>query len=106
MHLIQKTKLNNNKYQFIVKSMDGGILLRSKSFVTENEIDQTIAQMTQKQNSNISIERTTNYLGQFQFRLKNKSKSIIGFSQPYSSEAGMENGIKNLNKSIYNSKSI
>ena len=102
--MIQKTKGNNNEYQFVVKSSDGGILLRSKWYNSENEVDHIVAQMVENLDNSIAIERTTNHNGQFQFLVKNNGNNLIGFSEPYSSEAGMENGIKNLNKSIYNSK--
>lgn len=102
--MIQKTKGNNNEYQFVVKSADGGILMRSKWYNSENELDHIVAQMVENIDNNIAIERTTNHNGQFQFLLKNSTNNLIGFSEPYSSEAGMENGIKNLNKSVYNSK--
>jgi len=46
------------------------------------------------------FERTTNHGGDFQFRLKNINGELIGNSLSYSSEAGMENGIKNLRQSI------
>jgi len=102
--VIQKTKGGNNKYQFVVISADGGILMRSEWYNSENELDHIVAQMVENIDNNITIERTTNHNGQFQFLLKNNANNLIGFSEPYSSEAGMENGIKNLNKSIYNSK--
>lgn len=98
--MIEKTRKSNNEYQFVVKSMDGGILLRSIGYNSENQVDLIVAQMTKNITNNIAIERTTNHKGQFQFCVKHSSNSIIGFSQPYSSEAGMENGINNLTRSI------
>jgi len=51
-----------------------------------------------KENSN--FERKTNHKGEFQFSLKDSDGKIIGHSQNYNSEAGMENGIKNLRSTI------
>ena len=42
------------------------------------------------------FERKTNHSGQFLFNLKDNDGNLIGQSQFYDSEMGMENGIKNL----------
>jgi len=73
-------------------------LLRSIDFIDKNEINQTLS--TLNKNQQIHFERKTNYKGKFQFSLKDSNGQLIGHSEPYSSEAGMENGIKNLKKSI------
>ncbi len=46
------------------------------------------------------FERKTNTEGKFHFSLKDDDGRIIGHSEPYDSEAGMENGIKNLQEKI------
>ncbi|MBU3024629.1 YegP family protein [Zobellia galactanivorans] len=47
-----------------------------------------------------NFERKTNHDGQFLFYLKDANGQILGHSLPYGSEAGMENGIKNLINSL------
>jgi len=42
------------------------------------------------------FERKTNHTGQFLFNLNDDDGNLIGRSQHYDSEMGMENGIKNL----------
>ncbi len=46
------------------------------------------------------FERKTDYNGKFLFILKNSEGKVLGNSMLYNSEAGMENGIKNLKTSI------
>jgi len=46
------------------------------------------------------FERKTNYEGNFLFSIKNKKGHLIGNSLLYGSEAGMENGIKNIQNHI------
>ncbi len=46
------------------------------------------------------FERKTNHSGAFMFSLKDENGKIVGYSQCYNSEAGMENGIKNLKNKI------
>ena len=43
-----------------------------------------------------NFERKTNLQGRFLFNLKDDDGNLIGSSQLYDSEAGMENGINNL----------
>lgn len=98
--MIEKTNTNNNKYQFAVKSLNGGLLMKSKWYHTENELDEVLVHISKNADYNKMIERTTNHKGQFQFHLKNEYGQVIGSSEPYFSEAGMENGTKNLIRSI------
>nr|WP_245224787.1 YegP family protein [Pseudozobellia sp. WGM2] len=46
------------------------------------------------------FERKTNNTGQFFFNLNDDKANLIGTSQLYDSEMGMENGIKNLTNRI------
>ena len=46
------------------------------------------------------FERQTNHQGKFVIALKTAAGKKVGWSNPYSSEAGMENGLKNIQKSL------
>ena len=46
----------------------------------------------------LRVERKTDYSGKFLFNLRDKKGKVVGKSSLFSSEAGMENGIKHLLK--------
>jgi uncharacterized protein YegP (UPF0339 family) len=97
---IKKTKSDN--YKFFVKSETGKVLLKSIPFAEEQAIKETIGGLSGTPSLHKHFERKTNVNGQFLFELKNKHGELIGKSGLYSSEAGMENGIKNLNNRLQN----
>ena len=98
--MIEIKKANNDTYLFYLKTSDGQTLLESISFESKDEIETTVSELSPLADSHGTIERKTNYKGDFLFNLKDKSGRIIGNSQLYSSEAGMENGIRNLKRRI------
>ncbi|MFT6369803.1 MAG: hypothetical protein ACJAUQ_001559 [Maribacter sp.] len=97
---IKKTKSNN--YKFFVKSETGKVLLKSIPFAEEQSLRETIGSLSGAPSLPKRFERKTNFNGQFLFELKNQQGKLIGKSGLYSSEAGMENGIKNLNNRLQN----
>lgn len=90
----------NDTIRFALKAESGNILLRSTSFQTEYEVREVVQNLGILQGKRNAFERKTNHDGQFLFNLKNTNGEVIGTSQSYRSEAGMENGIKNLKKRI------
>ncbi len=73
--------------------------MKSVKFNSEAELKTTVDYLVSS-NHRTRFERTTNHGGDFLFSLKNKNGELIGKSLSYTSEAGMENGIKNLRNSI------
>lgn len=102
--MIEIKKTTRKGFEFLVKSESGKILLRSVPFKDEQTISKTVESLS-KSNAVIKrFERKTNFNGAFLFELKNEKGKTIGSSGLYSSEAGMENGIKNLtNRLVHNS---
>ncbi|MFX0558022.1 YegP family protein [Maribacter sp. CXY002] len=94
--MIEVKKIDNQDYQFIVKSNMGKTLLESTIFPDNASLETTLSGLKDVDTSSKHFERKTNFDGKFLFTLKNEQGSIIGNSGLYSSEAGMENGIKNL----------
>ena len=90
----------NNACSFHLKTEKGHVLLTSIPFLDEAEMRKNIAELSSKGKYPIRFERKTNTSGEFLFSILNSNRQIIGNSQLYSSEAGMENGIKNLKKRI------
>ena len=104
--MIEIYKEEQKGYSFHLKSQSGNTLLRSVPFNNKAEITKTLNHLNQNVQKHLLFERKTDYKGKFQFYLKNASGKVIGHSGTYSSEAGMENGIKNLTKRITNIKLI
>lgn len=98
--MIEIQKEDNKVFRFNLKTSSGRVLLESVPFTAPAEIEETIAEISPIIHNQRIFERKTHHNGKFLFALKNKEGKIIGNSQFYSSEAGMENGIKNLRNRI------
>ena len=94
-----KLKLNKEgAYSFRLKSEKGHTILKSIPFTKKEEFDAVVAKLDSLIKAPTLFERKTNHNGEFLFSLKDINGKIIGNSECYNSEAGMENGIKNLKK--------
>lgn len=93
-------KDNSKGYRFLLKSEGGQTLLRSIPFSTETEVNKTLKKLKQVKGVPIGFERKTDHQGRFMFNLKDSKGNLIAESEGYTSEAGMENGIKNLREQI------
>ncbi len=98
--MIEIKKRKDNTYRFSLKTKTGNTLLKSVNFSSQEEIKKTIADLNPFLEHQMVFERRTDHNGKFLFNLKDRNGKIIGNSQLYSSEAGMENGIKNLKNNI------
>lgn len=98
--MIEIKKTTSEEFEFFVKSESGKVLLQSVPFIDEKSVNKTVDLLTKTVSPVKSFERRTNFNGQFLFELKNQDGKIIGSSGLYRSEAGMENGIKNLNNQL------
>jgi uncharacterized protein YegP (UPF0339 family) len=83
-------------HAFKLESENGNTLLESVSYADKSDLEQVVANLTTIINKPLLFERKTNYKGEFLFMLKDNQGNVIGNSKSYNSEAGMENGIKNL----------
>jgi len=98
--MLEIKKESDTTYTFSLQSESGQTLLTSVPFKNREEIDNTIAKLKILIGQSSVFERKTDYNGKFLFVMKNSEGKTIGNSMLYSSEAGMENGIKNLKTSI------
>ena len=98
--MIKINKDDNNTYNFSLNTTSGNALLYSVGFSSEEEIKNVVSGLNAFDKQQYIFERKTDHYGNFLFNLKDKKGQLIGNSQLYGSEAGMENGIKNLKKSI------
>lgn len=94
--MIEVLNKKDNSYQFVVKSDSGKTLLESVDFTDVNSLKHTLNEIKDINLLGKRFERKTNFDGKFLFNLKNDQGKIVGSSGLYTSEAGLENGIKNL----------
>ncbi|MBT8182850.1 YegP family protein [uncultured Eudoraea sp.] len=98
--MIKINKEDNNTYNFSLSTTNGNTLFYSVGFSSKEEVKNVVSSLNLLDKQHIIIERKTDHDGNFLFNLKNKKGQLIGNSLLYGSEAGMENGIKNLKKRI------
>lgn len=94
--MIEVKNKEDKFYQFVVKSSSGKVLLESVQFPDSKSIENAIEDIKDVDLPTRRFERKTNFEGKFLFTLKSNEGSVVGNSGLYNSEAGMENGIKNL----------
>lgn len=104
--MIEIKKEGDHAFHFYLKSGEGNTLLKSIAFTTREALDKVLAQLPSLIEDHVVVERQTTHSGKFLFQLKNLNGKIIGQSQLYGSEAGMENGIKNLRNRIASLKNV
>ena len=100
--MIEIKKGKNNTYQFRLKTSEGQTLLKSVDFKSKDEVKRTLENLSPLLKRQSVFERRTDHAGNFLFNLKDLNGKVIGKSQCYGSEAGMENGIKNLKTRVAN----
>ncbi len=92
-------------YRFVIKSERGHPLLESVEFPDPAMAKDSVRRLQPEIQNPSCVERKTDHNGQFRFTLRDSEGTVLGHSQAYRSEAGMENGIKNTLKRISSWKS-
>lgn len=85
---------------FLLKSPSGKTLFRSKDYSNKAAAEQAMEELPALLTHPGVIERKTDHEGRFLVLLKDLQGQPLGESQRYDSEAGMENGLKNILKLI------
>lgn len=98
--MIEIRKEQDDSYRFQLKNANGNVILVSVPFSDKNEIRKTVSELSPLIHKPAVFERKTDYNGKFLFNLKNSNGQVIGKSSLFESEAGMENGIKNVKNRI------
>ena len=89
---------NKGRFRFILKNTTGSPLFESTAFPTQEAAQQTLSQLSSAQRTYSQFERQTDHNGNFLFQLRATGGKRIGKSTTFSSEAGMENGIKDFRR--------
>ncbi|TPN88644.1 YegP family protein [Aquimarina algicola] len=90
-----KNKEGSN-YHFTLKAKNGQVILSSEVYNSKAAAENGIASVKKNASENGKYERKTAKNGKFYFNLKAGNGQIIGSSQMYASESGMENGINSV----------
>jgi len=96
--MIKIEEKNKGRFCFILKNAAGSPLFESTSFPTQEAAHQMLLQLSTAQRAYAQFERQTDHNGNFLFQLRSLGGDRIGTSTTFSSEAGMENGIKNFRR--------
>ncbi len=83
-------------YHFTLKAKNGQVILSSEVYNSKSAAENGIASVKKNASEDGRYERKTAKNGKFYFNLKAGNGQVIGSSQMYSSESGMENGINSV----------
>jgi len=83
-------------YHFTLKAKNGQVILSSEVYNSKAAAENGITSVKKNAAEDGRYERKTAKNGKFFFNLKAGNGQIIGSSQMYSSESGMENGINSV----------
>ena len=91
-------KKKGEQFHFVLKAGNGQVILSSEMYNTKAAAKNGI-ESVQKNCSNENLyERKTAKNGKFHFNLKSTNGQIVGSSQMYAAESGMNNGIQSVMK--------
>lgn len=97
-----KNKEGSN-YHFTLKAKNGQVILSSEVYNSKAAAENGIDSVKKNASDDSKYERKTAKDGRFYFNLKAGNGQVIGSSQMYSSESGMENGINSVKENAPNS---
>ncbi|KAA1246135.1 YegP family protein [Aquimarina sp. RZ0] len=85
-----------SSYHFTLKAKNGQVILSSEVYNSKAAATNGIESVQKNCVEDGRYERKTAKDGRFYFNLKASNGQVIGSSQMYSSESGMENGINSV----------
>ncbi|MAN59896.1 MAG: hypothetical protein CMC08_08705 [Flavobacteriaceae bacterium] len=91
-------KQKDSTYHFNLKASNGQVILSSEVYNTKAAAKNGIESVKKNAREEARYERKTAKNGKFHFNLKATNGQIIGSSQMYASESGMNNGIESVMK--------
>ena len=86
------------EFRFNLKAGNGQIILSSEGYTTRAACDNGIESVRKNSQDDSKFERLTSSNGKPYFNLKAGNGQVIGKSQMYADESGMENGIQSVAK--------
>ncbi len=89
-------KKSGDKFHFVLKAANGQVILSSQMYASKAGAMNGIDSVKTNCSDDNCWERKTAKNGKFHFNLKSTNGQIIGSSQMYAGESGMENGIDSV----------
>ncbi|MGV6828559.1 MAG: YegP family protein [Flavobacteriales bacterium] len=93
-----KQKEGGDGYHFVLKAKNGQVILSSQVYKSKSGALNGIESVKKNCSNDSLFERKTAKNGKVFFNLKSTNGQIIGSSQMYAAESGMENGIESIKK--------
>ncbi|MAO09912.1 MAG: hypothetical protein CMC07_03245 [Flavobacteriaceae bacterium] len=91
-------KKKGDQYHFNLKAGNGQVILSSEMYNSKAAAKNGIESIQKNCSDDARYEKKTAKNGKFHFNLKSTNGQIIGSSQMYSAESGMNNGIESVKK--------
>ncbi|HPG09930.1 MAG TPA: YegP family protein [Chitinophagaceae bacterium] len=86
----------NGEFQFNLQAGNGQVILTSEGYTSKAACMNGVESVQKNAGDDSRFERKTAANGKFHFNLKASNGQVIGSSQMYESEAGMETGIASV----------
>lgn len=102
--VIKKGK--NNEYYFNLKADNGQVILSSEGYSSKSGCENGIESVKKNSPNDERYERKKSSNDKHYFNLKAANSQIIGKSEMYESESGMNNGIESVKKNGSNSNIV
>lgn len=98
------TKRLNGEFQFNLKSNNGLVILTSEGYSTKANCENGIESVKRFSQEGSMFEKFTASKDKYYFNLKSSNGQVIGTSQMYSSEFGIEKGIASVKSNAADAK--
>lgn len=92
----------NGEFQFNLKAANGQVILSSEGYSSKAGCQNGIESVRKNSQDDSKFERLTAKDGSFYFNLKATNGQVIGSSQMYESDNGMEKGIESVKNNAPN----
>lgn len=97
-------KKSGDKYHFVLKAANGQVILSSQLYASKSGATNGVESVKKNCGDDNCFERKTAKNGKFHFNIKSTNGQIVGSSQMYASESGMNNGIESVKKNAPGAK--
>ncbi len=97
-------KKSGDKYHFVLKAGNGQVILSSQMYASKAGAVNGIESVQKNCGDDNCWERKEAKNGKHYFNLKSTNGQIVGSSQMYAGESGMENGIESIKKNAPNAE--
>ncbi len=91
-----EVKKSGDKFHFVLKAGNGQVILSSQMYASKASAMNGVESVRKNCGNDDCWERKTAKNGKFHFNLKSTNGQIVGSSQMYASESGMNNGIQSV----------